>query len=102
MMAHHDLTETVGAAASEPTSASERDRRDLVGLGLNQAGPERRNTLVTHAPAPITAARPSAMRFVWTQVRQALQHVAAMGAFSPYFAAAWESLPVANVFTVAL
>jgi hypothetical protein len=27
-----------------------------------------------------------------------LQHVAAMGAFSPTFAAAWESLPVAKVF----
>ena len=36
----------------------------------------------------MTAAVPSAIRFVWTQVRQALQQVAAIGACSPYFAAA--------------
>jgi hypothetical protein len=33
------------------------------------------------------AARASEMPFVVTQVRQALQQTAAMGAFSPYFAA---------------
>jgi hypothetical protein len=37
--------------------------------------------------------------FVWTQVRQALQHVAASGAFSPTFAATWPTLIVAICFT---
>ena len=32
-------------------------------------------------------------------MRQALQHVAAIGAFSPYFAAAWEIRPCQIVFT---
>jgi hypothetical protein len=36
---------------------------------------------------------------VWTQVRHALQHVAAIGALSPYLEAACVSFPVANVFT---
>jgi hypothetical protein len=39
------------------------------------------------------------MTFVWTQVRQALQQTAAMGAWSPYVPAAWASLPVAKAFT---
>ncbi len=54
--------------------------------------------LVTQAPAPTIPATVRAMRFVWTHVRHALQHVAAIGALSPYFAAACESFPVAKVF----
>jgi hypothetical protein len=34
----------------------------------------------------VPSAKP--IRFVWTQVRQALQHTVAIGAFSPYFAVA--------------
>jgi hypothetical protein len=37
--------------------------------------------------------------FVVTQVRQALQQTAAIGAFSPYFPAAWAIRPVQIVFT---
>jgi hypothetical protein len=39
------------------------------------------------------------MRFVCTHVRHALQHAVAIGAFSPYFAAACETRIVANCFT---
>ena len=49
------------------------------------------------APAPIAAANPSAIALVWTQVRQALQQTAAIGAWSPSFAAAWLMRPVAIV-----
>lgn len=52
------------------------------------------------APAAIATARAPAIRFVWTQVRQALQHVAAIGAFSPYLAAAWLMRPCHSVFTL--
>jgi hypothetical protein len=38
-------------------------------------------------------------RFVVTQVRQALQQTAAIGAFSPYFAVAWATRPVQIVLT---
>jgi hypothetical protein len=37
--------------------------------------------------------------FVWTQVRQALQHAVAMGACSPYFTAASFTRAVQIVFT---
>ena len=37
--------------------------------------------------------------FVWTQVRHALQHTAAMGALSPYFAVACVTRLVQMVFT---
>jgi hypothetical protein len=37
--------------------------------------------------------------FVVTHVRQALQQTAAIGAFSPYFPAAWAMRPVQIVFT---
>jgi len=40
------------------------------------------------------------IRFVVRQVRQALQQTAAVGAFSPYFAAAWATLPVQICFTL--
>jgi hypothetical protein len=36
---------------------------------------------------------------VWTQVRQTLQHTAAIGAWSPYFTAAWFIRAVQIVFT---
>jgi hypothetical protein len=45
-----------------------------------------------------SAPRAIPITFVWTQVRQALQHVAASGAFSPYFAATWPALNVAICF----
>src|SRR4051812_17764653 len=48
----------------------------------------------TKAGAP----RAIPITFVWTQVRQALQHVAASGAFSTTFAAAWPTLSVASCF----
>jgi hypothetical protein len=38
------------------------------------------------------------MMFVVTQVRQALQQTAAMGAFSPYFPAAWAIGPAQICF----
>jgi hypothetical protein len=37
--------------------------------------------------------------FAWTQVRQALQQTAAIGACSPYFAVAWLARSVAICFT---
>ena len=37
--------------------------------------------------------------FVVAQVRQALQHTAAIGACSPYFPAAWAMRPCQTVFT---
>jgi hypothetical protein len=37
--------------------------------------------------------------FVWTHVRQALQQTPAIGALSPYFAAACETRLVQIVFT---
>jgi hypothetical protein len=43
--------------------------------------------LVTAAPAAANAPTAIPIRFVWTHVRQALQHAVAAGAFSPYFAA---------------
>jgi hypothetical protein len=45
------------------------------------------------------AASPTLTMFVWTQVRQALQHVVAIGALSPYLAAASVRRPVQMVFT---
>jgi hypothetical protein len=42
----------------------------------------------TKAPTPAIPASAAVSRFVWTQVRQALQQVVAVGASSPYFAAA--------------
>jgi hypothetical protein len=45
------------------------------------------------------AARARLIAFVWTQVRQALQQTAAMGALSPYFAAVWAKRPVQTAFT---
>ena len=47
----------------------------------------------TNEPAATTEPIASAIRFVCTQVRHALQHVAAIGAFSPYLDAAWASRP---------
>lgn len=47
---------------------------------------------------PIPSPSASAIRFVCTQVRQALQQVAAIGACSPYFAAASLSRPVEIIF----
>ena len=39
------------------------------------------------------------VEIVWTQARHALQHVAAIGAWSPYFAATWETRPCHSTFT---
>ena len=50
-------------------------------------------------PAPARAAVTTPTMFVVTQVRQALQHTAAIGAFSPYFAAVCASRPEAITFT---
>jgi hypothetical protein len=49
---------------------------------------ERRRKRLTASPTPAAAPMRSAKAFVVTHVRQALQHTAAMGAFSPYFAVA--------------
>jgi hypothetical protein len=43
---------------------------------------------ITAYPAPASAAVATPMMLDVTHVRQALQHTAAMGAFSPYFAVA--------------
>jgi hypothetical protein len=51
------------------------------------------------ATAKATTPSATVITFVCTQVRQALQHVVASGACSPYFAAAWPSFIVANCFT---
>ena len=48
--------------------------------------------------APSPAANPSAMMLVVAHVRQALQHTAAIGAWSPYFAATWVIRPCHTVF----
>jgi hypothetical protein len=50
----------------------------------------------TKASAPNTIP----ITFVWTHVRQALQHEAASGACSPSFAAAWPAFSVAICFTL--
>ena len=39
-----------------------------------------------NVPAAATPASAAVSRFVWTQVRQALQHAVVVGASSPYFA----------------
>jgi hypothetical protein len=53
-------------------------------------------------PAAVTPATATATRFVVTQVRQALQHTAAVGAFSPYFPASCAALPAQICFTLRL
>ena len=47
------------------------------------------------SPAPVA----SASRFVVVQVRQALQHTAAIGAWSPTFVATWIIRPCQICFT---
>ncbi len=42
------------------------------------------------------------MKFVVTQVLQALQHTVAIGACSPYFPATWAARPVQICFTHAV
>ena len=46
----------------------------------------------------MTPAVASPIKFVVTQVRQALQQTAAVGALSPYFPAAWASRPAQTCF----
>jgi hypothetical protein len=53
-------------------------------------------------PAPAIPARARLIKFVWTHVRQALQQAVAIGACSPYFAAACATRPVQMVFTHSL
>ena len=53
----------------------------------------------TSKAAPATAPVSSARTFVVTQVRQALQQTAAIGACSPYFPAACAMRPVQICFT---
>jgi hypothetical protein len=48
------------------------------------------------AAATITPS-PAVRRFAWTQVRQALQQVVAVGESSPYLAAAWVMRPFQTV-----
>jgi len=89
--------------------------------GILAAGPEQQAyslgsspAKLTHYPArryprlsrlrsatPAEAAAPTTMptMFAWTQVRQALQQTAAIGACSPYFAVAWLARSVAICFT---
>jgi len=55
---------------------------------------------VRNAPAAASAASAAESRFVWTHVRQALQHVVAAGAISPYFAAAEVRRPFQIVSTL--
>jgi len=50
-------------------------------------------------PAATTAASTAATMFVCTQVRHALQHVVAIGACSPYLAAASVTRSCQIVFT---
>jgi hypothetical protein len=50
-----------------------------------------------NAPAPATPASAAMRRFVCTHVRQALQHVVAVGAISPYLLAAWTRRPFQTV-----
>jgi hypothetical protein len=50
-----------------------------------------------NAPAVAITARPAVKRFVWTQVRQALQQVVAVGASSLYCAAACVRRPLQTV-----
>lgn len=59
----------------------------------------RRAKLAMPYPAEATAAVAMPMMLVVTQVRQALQQTAAIGAFSPYFPAACAIRPVQIVFT---
>jgi len=59
----------------------------------------RRAKLETAYPTPVSPARAAPTMFVVTHVRQALQQVAAIGAFSPYFAVAWATRAVQIVFT---
>jgi hypothetical protein len=47
---------------------------------------------------PIAPAKARLIRFVWTHVRQALQQTVAVGAASPYFAAARDMRLVQKVF----
>ena len=46
----------------------------------------------------MTRANPAAIAFVCTQVRQALQQVAAIGALSPYLASVWLMRPLEMPF----
>ena len=52
-----------------------------------EARAERRSSRLTLTPVAASAAIATPMMFDVTQVRQALQHTVAIGAFSPYFAA---------------
>ena len=70
--------------------------REPAGRGRARRVSSAGTALLIQAPAPMTAARPSAIALVWTQVRQALQQVAAIGAWSPSFAAAWLMRPGRN------
>jgi len=62
-------------------------------------GIARRTNLANPVPAAAAPAIVSAIRFVCTQVRQALQQTVAVGACSPYFAAAWAAGPAQILFT---
>jgi hypothetical protein len=55
---------------------------------------------VSRAAAAAVAATVIAIKFVCTHVRHALQQTAAVGACSPYFAAASAARPAQIVFTV--
>jgi hypothetical protein len=81
----------IGARRSAGEHGGSRVKRALLAT--------RRTTRRVPAAKATSPARASPMTFVWTQVRQALQQTAAMGAWSPYFPAAWASLPVAKAFT---
>jgi len=52
-----------------------------------------------NAPAAASPVRAAVSRFVWTQVRQALQQAVAVGAISPYFAVACVTRPAQIAFT---
>ena len=66
--------------------ARKLDEEGLAKYGAAYAGFEKRR--VTNAPTALSAPTARPIRFVCTQVRQALQKTAAVGAFSPYFAVA--------------
>jgi hypothetical protein len=56
--------------------------------------PARLASRTTPYPTPAIPAKARPKMLVVTQVRQALQQTVAIGAFSPYFPAAWAIRPV--------
>ena len=57
------------------------------------------NSRLTPIPAAATAPKATPRRFVCTHVRQALQHVVAIGACSPYLAATCDTRIVATAYS---